>query len=181
MYAIVKTGGKQYTVHEGDVISIEKIDVEAGAKIELCAIAVVDGDKVITDVDKAAAVKVIAEVIEQYKGLKQIVFKFEKRKSYKKLRGHRQNLTRVRILSIGEAAKPAKAAKAAKAEESAEKPAEAQPEAVAEKPAAKKAAPKAETAAKPAAKPAAKKATPKADTEAKPAAKKAKPASEDAE
>ncbi|MBP5313664.1 MAG: bL21 family ribosomal protein, partial [Eggerthellaceae bacterium] len=151
----------------------------------LCAIAVVDGDKVITDVDKAAAVKVIAEVIEQYKGLKQIVFKFEKRKSYKKLRGHRQNLTRVRILSIGEAAKPAKAAKAAKAEESAEKPAEAQPEAVAEKPAAKpaakKAAPKAETAANPAAKPAAKKATPKADTEAKPAAKKAKPASEDAE
>ena len=71
MYAIVKTGGKQYKVAPGDRINIEKLDAEVGA-----------------------------EVVEQFKGPKQLVFKFKKRKNYKKLRGHRQQLTRVEIKSI---------------------------------------------------------------------------------
>ncbi len=151
MYAIVKTGGKQYKVAPGDFINIEKLDVEAGKKVALDAICVVDGDKVEADPAKAAKTKVEAVVVEQFKGEKQLIFKFKKRKNYKKLRGHRQNLTRVRIESVGtdKAAPAPKKAAAKPAAKAAAKPA-------AKKPAAK---PAAKTAAKPAAakKPAAKK------------------------
>ena len=99
MYAIVKTGGKQYKVAPGDKINIEKLNVEPGDKVELEAICVVDGDKVEADPEKAAKTKVVATVLEQFKGDKALVFKFKKRKNYKKLRGHRQNLTRVKIES----------------------------------------------------------------------------------
>ena len=69
MYAIVKTGGKQYKVAPGDKINIEKLDVEPGDKVELEAICVVDGDKVEADPAKAAKTKVVATVLEQFKGL----------------------------------------------------------------------------------------------------------------
>ena len=100
MYAIVKTGGKQYNVAPGDRINIEKLDAEVGAEVELQAICIVDGDKVEADPAKAAATKVTAVILEQFKGEKQLVFKFKKRKNYKKLRGHRQQLTRIQITSI---------------------------------------------------------------------------------
>ena len=103
MYAIVKTGGKQYKVAPGDKLNIEKLNAEPGAKVELEAICVVDGEKVEADPAKAAATKVVAVVLEQFKGEKQLVFKFKKRKNYKKLRGHRQQLTRVQIESVGSA------------------------------------------------------------------------------
>ena len=103
MYAIVKTGGKQYKVAPGDKINIEKLNVEPGDKVELEAICVVDGDKVEADPEKAAKTKVVATVLEQFKGDKALVFKLKKRKNYKKLRGHRQNLTRVKIESVGTA------------------------------------------------------------------------------
>ena len=102
MYAVVKTGGKQYKVAPGDVIEIEKLDVEEGAEVELPVIFVADGDKIEADPEKAAATKVTAKVLAQFKGKKQLVFKFKKRKGYKKLRGHRQQLTRVRIMSVGD-------------------------------------------------------------------------------
>ena len=86
MYAIVKTGGKQYKVAPGDKLNIEKLNAEPGAKVELEAICVVDGEKVEADPAKAAATKVVAVVLEQFKGEKQLVFKFKKRKNYKKLR-----------------------------------------------------------------------------------------------
>lgn len=101
MYAIIKTGGKQYKVAAGDKLNIEKLDAEVGAKVELTAICVVDGDKVEADPAKAGAVKVVATVVEQFRDKKVLVFKFKKRKNYKKLRGHRQSLTRVQIESIG--------------------------------------------------------------------------------
>ena len=101
MYAIIKTGGKQYRVAAGDKLNIEKLDAEVGAKVELTAICVIDGDKVEADPAKAAATKVVATVIEQFRGEKVLVFKFKKRKNYKKLRGHRQSRTRVQIESIG--------------------------------------------------------------------------------
>ena len=110
MYAIVKTGGKQYKVAPGDRINIEKLDAEVGAEVELPVICVVDGETVEADPAKAAATKVVATVIEQFKGEKVIeqfkgekvlVFKFKKRKNYKKLRGHRQLHTRLKIESIG--------------------------------------------------------------------------------
>ena len=103
MYAIVKTGGKQYKVAPGDKLNVEKLDAEVGSKVELTAICIVDGDKVEADPAKAAATKVTATVIEQFRGEKQLVFKFKKRKNYKKLRGHRQNLTRVKIDAVGAA------------------------------------------------------------------------------
>ena len=101
MYAIIKTGGKQYRVAAGDKLNIEKLDAEVGAKVELTAICVIDGDKVDADPAKAAETKVVATVVEQFRGEKVLVFKFKKRKNYKKLRGHRQSLTRVQIESIG--------------------------------------------------------------------------------
>lgn len=197
MYAIVKTGGKQYKVVPGDIIEVEKLDVEEGKKVALEAICIVDGKKIEADPAKAAKTKVEAVVLDQFKGEKQLVFKFKKRKNYKKLRGHRQNLTRVQISAIGtetadiKAAPkaPAKKAVPAKSDEKAEaavKPAEKSAMKVpAEKPAEKKpsaqkeAAAEKETAAK---KPAEKKAPAKAAAK-KPAAKKAadKPAAKKAE
>ena len=109
MYAIVKTGGKQYKVAPGDRLNVEKIDVEVGTDIELEAICIVDGDKVEANPAKAAETKVTAKVIEQFKGAKQLVFKFKKRKNYKKLRGHRQQLTRIEVVSVGSETAPAKA------------------------------------------------------------------------
>lgn len=100
MYAIVKTGGKQYKVAPGDIIDIEKIEAEDGDKVTLQAIAVIDGDKVEANPAEAAKTKVEAVVVSQFKGKKQLVFKFKKRKNYKKLRGHRQSLTRVKIETI---------------------------------------------------------------------------------
>ena len=70
MYAIVKTGGKQYKVAPGDRINIEKLDAEVGAEVELPVICVVDGETVEADPAKAAANKVVATVIEQFKGEK---------------------------------------------------------------------------------------------------------------
>ena len=103
MYAIIKTGGKQYRVAAGDKLNIEKLDAEVGSKVELTAICVIDGDKVEADPAKAAETKVVATVVEQFRGEKVLVFKFKKRKNYKKLRGHRQQLTRVEIKSVGTA------------------------------------------------------------------------------
>lgn len=97
MFAIIKTGGKQYKVAAGDVVSIEKLDAEVGTLVELDTLCTFEG----AQVELNPAKKVQAEVVEQFKGQKQLVFKFKKRKNYKKLRGHRQNLTRVQIKSIG--------------------------------------------------------------------------------
>ena len=118
MYAIVKTGGKQYKVEPGTVVSIEKLDAEVGAEVELPVIFVADGETIEADPQKAAATKVTAVILDQYKGKKQLVFKFKKRKGYKKLRGHRQQLTRVRITAVGDQKWEKKVAP--KAEEAAE-------------------------------------------------------------
>lgn len=160
MYAVVKTGGKQLKVEVGETVSVELLDASAGAVVTLPALLVNDGENVLTG-DDAANATVTAEVLGHGKADKVMVFKFKKRKGYKRTRGHRQDLTLVKVTDIALAGAK-KAAKAAAVEEKA-----------AEKPAATKAAPKkAETAEKPVAKKAAPK---KAETEAvekKPAAKK---------
>lgn len=101
MYAIIKTGGKQYKVAAGDYLNVEKLDAEVGSTVALDAIALVDGANVVADPAEAAKTKVEATVVEQFKGEKQLVFKFKKRKNYKRTRGHRQNLTRIQISAIG--------------------------------------------------------------------------------
>ena len=154
MYAVVKTGGKQYKVAPGDVIAVEKLPAEIGDTVELTAICVVDGDKVEANPEKAASTKVTAQVLDQFKDKKQLVFKFKKRKGYKKLQGHRQQLTRLRITAVGTDKYKKKAAPKA-----ADKKAEAKEEAP--KAAAKKTAAKAETKKAAEKKPAAKKASAK--------------------
>ena len=103
MYAIIATGGKQYKVAKGDVLDVEKLDAQPGDKVELPVLLLNDGKQTIVDAASLQDKKVTAEVVEQFKGPKQLVFKFKKRKNYKKLRGHRQNLTRVKIESVGTA------------------------------------------------------------------------------
>ena len=116
MYAIVSTGGKQYKVAVDDVIAVETLAGEPGDKVELEALFLNDGKKIITDADELAKVKVSGEIVDHHRGTKQIVFKFKKRKNYKRTLGHRQNLTNVKITSIEGPKKSKKAEKVEKDE-----------------------------------------------------------------
>ena len=100
MYAIVKTGGKQYKVAEGDVISVEKLDAAPGAEIALSAILLVDGTAVTHEADKLAAATVTAEVVAQTKGPKIRIHKYKNKTGYHKRQGHRQKLTELRVTAI---------------------------------------------------------------------------------
>ena len=103
MYAVVKTGGKQYKVAEGDVLDVEKLDLEPGKKVDLDVLMLSTDDGIVTDAKKLAKAKVTAKVLEQFKDKKVIIFKFKKRKGYRRKRGHRQNLTRLEIVKVSEA------------------------------------------------------------------------------
>ena len=100
MYAVIKTGGKQYRVSEGDYLDIEKLDAEAGADVEFDVLFICDGSSIIIEPDALAKAKVCGQVVEHFKGEKQIVFKFKKRKNYKRTQGHRQQLTKVYITLV---------------------------------------------------------------------------------
>ncbi len=158
MFAIVRTGGKQYRVAAGDKIAVEKIDGEAGDTVSLGDILLAgDGG----EVKSADGLVVSAEIIAQTRGEKVIVFKKRRRHNYRRRNGHRQSLTLLRILAVGDAKKAAPKKEAAPKAEAAPA-AEAKAAAPAKEAAPKKAAaPKAETAEAPAKKPAAKKAAPK--------------------
>ena len=98
MYAVIKTGGKQYRVAQNDVLTIEKLDGEAGAKIEFTEVLMVGaGDSVKVGTPTVAGAKVIAELVEQTRGPKLIAFKKRRRKNSRRKHGHRQDLTKVRI------------------------------------------------------------------------------------
>lgn len=158
MFAIVRTGGKQYRVAAGDKIAVEKIDGEAGDTVSLGDILLAgDGG----EVKSADGLVVSAEIIAQTRGEKVIVFKKRRRHNYRRRNGHRQSLTLLRILAVGDAKKAAPKKEAAPKAEAAPA-AETKAAAPAKEAAPKKAAaPKAETAEAPAKKPAAKKAAPK--------------------
>ncbi|MGH6632828.1 50S ribosomal protein L21 [Sphingopyxis sp.] len=162
MFAIVRTGGKQYRVAAGDKIAVEKIDGEAGDTVSLGDILLAgDGG----EVKSADGLVVSAEIIAQTRGEKVIVFKKRRRHNYRRRNGHRQSLTLLRILAVGDAKKAAPKKEAAPKAEAAPA-AEAKAAPVEKKEAAPKkaAAPKTEAAAAaeaPAKKPAAKKAAPK--------------------
>ena len=159
MYAVIQTGGKQYRVANGDVITVEKLEGEAGSTLAISPVLMLDDGKetqVGTPIVEGAAVT--AELVEQTRGKKIVVFKKKRRQGYQRTHGHRQDQTVLRILDVtGKAKAPAKKAAEPKTEDA---PAEAAPAAEA-KPAAKKPAAK---------KPAAKKAA--SSTAKKPAAKK---------
>jgi large subunit ribosomal protein L21 len=128
MYAIVATGGKQFKVAQGDILAVEKLDVEPGKTVELKVIFLADGSQITVDSDKLAKARVFAEVLEHFRGEKALVFKFKKRKGYKRLRGHRQELTRLQVLDISLSGVAPKAEKSAKksAVKTDEKPAKAE-------------------------------------------------------
>ena len=100
MYAIVKTGGKQYKVAVDDVLTVEKINGEPGAKVTFPALLLVDGDDVTTAADALASVSVTAKVVEHTKGPKIRIHKFKNKTGYHKRQGHRQPLTRVQVTGI---------------------------------------------------------------------------------
>lgn len=168
MFAVIRTGGKQYRVAPNDIIEIEKIAGKPGDIIELAEVLLLGGASPKTGSPTIEGALVAAEVLEQKRGDKIVVFKKKRRQNYRRKKGHRQELTALRITEIlTDGKKPSKAAAAKpepkKAEKKAEAPAtEAKTEK--KKPAAKKAEPK-KAEAKKAAKPAAKAAT-------KPAARK---------
>ena len=100
MYAIVKTGGKQYKVAEGDVIEVEKLAGQPGDAVSLTPVLLVDGDTVVTDAAKLADVAVSGEIAAHVKGPKIRIHKFKSKTGYHKRQGHRQPLTRVRVTGI---------------------------------------------------------------------------------
>ena len=100
MYAIVKTGGRQYKVAEGDIIKIEKIEGELGSSVALTPVLLVDGATVTTKADELAKVKVSAEIIDSIKGPKIKILKYKNKTGYKKRQGHRQPLTVLKITGI---------------------------------------------------------------------------------
>ncbi|RLB59101.1 MAG: 50S ribosomal protein L21 [Deltaproteobacteria bacterium] len=101
MYAVVRTGGKQYRVAQGDRVDIEKIAGEVGQEVTLDDVLMIGGNgdtKIGTP--RVEGASVTARIIEQGRGKKVLVFKFKRRKDYKKMRGHRQYYTRLEITGI---------------------------------------------------------------------------------
>ena len=186
MYALVRTGGKQYRVAKDDTILVERITADEGAEVILDDIVMLgDGDKVTIGTPRVEGAAVSATVVSQTRGPKIIIFRRKRRKNHRRTQGHRQDLTLLKINTIakdGESLKPkaAPAKKAAAKEEAAPKkaaakkaaPKKAEAKAAPKKAAAKKAAPKVEAKASPK-KATAKKATAKKATAKKAAAKKA--------
>ncbi len=101
MYAVIKTGGKQYRVAENDVLEIEKLDGEAGATVEFTEVLMVgEGENVKVGKPMIAGARVTAELVGQTRGPKLIAFKKRRRKNSRRKKGHRQDLTKVRITGI---------------------------------------------------------------------------------
>jgi large subunit ribosomal protein L21 len=112
MYAIVKTGGKQYRVEEGQTLLVERLAVEEGAKVALEPL-LYRSEKEILDGADLAKVKVEAKVVGHERGPKLRIVKFKPKRGYKRRTGHRQELTRIEVTSIKAAARRAAAAKPA--------------------------------------------------------------------
>ena len=101
MYAVVKTGGKQYRVSEGDIVKVEKIHGDAGDKVELKEVLMIaDGDDIEIGTPVLEHACVLTEIVKHGKGKKIIVFKSKRRKGYRKKQGHRQLYTNLRIKEI---------------------------------------------------------------------------------
>ena len=99
MQAIIKTGGKQYTVKKGQKLAVEKLEAADGANVDFDVLALV-GDELKIGTPLVSGAKVQAKILGQVKADKVISFKFKRRKGYHKTRGHRQKLTEIQIQSI---------------------------------------------------------------------------------
>ena len=103
MYAIVRTGGKQYQVAAGDRLKVEKLEGEVGDTVELADVLLLaDGDNVTIGAPVVDGAKVVAKIVEQGRDKKVLVFKNKRRKNYQVLRGHRQPFTALSIEQIAQ-------------------------------------------------------------------------------
>jgi large subunit ribosomal protein L21 len=100
MYAVIKTGGKQYKVSEGDLVKVEKIEGVVGDTIELNEVLMVGGEEVKIGTPLLPGAKVKARIVQQGKDKKVLVFHSKRRKGYRKTYGHRQPITRLQITGI---------------------------------------------------------------------------------
>jgi large subunit ribosomal protein L21 len=100
MYAIIATGGKQYKVSEGDIITIEKLGVEAGEKVTFDQVLVVGGDELKVGDPTVAGATVEGSVVKEGRAKKVIVYKYKRKTGYHKKNGHRQAFTQVKIEKI---------------------------------------------------------------------------------
>ena len=163
MYAVIKSGGKQYRVEKNAVLQVEKMAGAAGETVTFDDVLMIgDGDKITVGAPQIDGASVTAEVLEQTRGPKIIVFKKKRRKNYRRTRGHRQDLTVVKITDILAEAKKKRATKSKAKAEEAESAAEAKPKDTAQTKSESDSKAKAKTAPKP-----------KAESKAKAAAKPA--------
>ncbi len=101
MYAVIKSGGKQYKVSPGDVVRIEKLEKEAGATVEFREVLALNNDeKLVVGSPLVANASVSATIVETGKAKKVLIFKYKRKKQYKVFRGHRQRFTAVKIDGI---------------------------------------------------------------------------------
>ena len=100
MFAVVRTGGKQYKVAKDDVLSIEKVAGEVGAELKIGAVLLIGGDAVKTGAPLGEGAAVTAEILRQGKGEKVVAFKKKRRKNTHRKRGHRQSFTEIKITAI---------------------------------------------------------------------------------
>lgn len=108
MFAVIKTGGKQYRVKEGDVLCVEKLNGDEGQKIFFSQVLLIeDGKNTLIGTPYVENARVGAEIIENFKDKKVIVFKKKRRKQFRRKRGHRQELTRIKIEEVALGAKAA--------------------------------------------------------------------------
>jgi large subunit ribosomal protein L21 len=129
MFAVIKTGGKQYRVAAEDVLQIDKVKGDPGEIIQFGEVLVLGGDEVKLGLPTVAGASVAAEVLEQGRGPKIIAFKKRRRKNSRRRRGHRQEFTLVRVTEIlTDGAKPTKSAAPRAAKPKAAKPESAEPE-----------------------------------------------------
>ena len=147
MFAVIKTGGKQYRVSENDKFTVEKLEGEAGSTIEFTEVLMIgeEGGDATVGAPLIEGAVVSAELVTQTRGDKVIIFKKKRRQNYRRTKGHRQDLTLVRITGISASGAKKKAAPkkaAAKAADAGEEKKAAPKKAAAKKPAAKKPAAK---------------------------------------
>ncbi len=100
MYAVIEAGGKQYKVAPGDLVRVDTLTVEPGVQVELGKVLMVSGDGGLKTGEEAASLKVTGTVTKHGRGEKIIVFKFKRKKQYKRTQGHRQNYTEVKVDAI---------------------------------------------------------------------------------
>lgn len=101
MYAVIESGGKQYRLSQGDLIDLELLEGQVGEEIVFDEVLLLnDGEDAFVGAPRVSGARVVGEIVEQKKGDKVVVFKFKRRKMYRRKRGHRQLLTRVKIKEI---------------------------------------------------------------------------------